>query len=333
MIINFEHKQAAHCENGVTSNILNYNGINLSEAMVFGIGSGLFYSYLPFVKVNNAPGFSYRTLPGWIFGRVAKRLGFSIVRKKYSDANKAMSELDNLLEMGKPVGLQVGVYHLTYFPDPYRFHFNAHNIVVYGKEDNEYLISDPVMERPTRLTDNELNRVRFAKGVFAPKGHLYYPTKLSNDYNLEKAVKKGINRTASDMLNNPLPLFGIRGIKTVSKVIRKMPEKLGNKKASLYLGQIVRMQEEIGTGGAGFRFIFAAFLQEAAEIVNKRSFIELSNEMTIIGDKWREFAVMASRNCKDRAKPEESYNSIADIVRDIADKEEILFKKLLKEIK
>ncbi len=333
MTIDLEHKQSAHCENGVTANLLKYHGIELSESMVFGIGSGLFFSYLPFVKINNAPGYSYRILPGWIFARVAKRLGFKIERKKYSDENKAMSELDSMLDLGKPVGMQVGVYHLTYFPEPYRFHFNAHNIIVLGKENSEYLISDPVMETTTRLTEKDLIKVRFAKGVFAPKGHIYYPVNIPKSYNLPKAIIQGINRTASDMLNVPVPLFGIKGIKTVSKSIRKMPEKIGVKKASLYLAQIVRMQEEIGTGGAGFRFIFAAFLQQSAKITGKDAFLELSAEMTAIGDRWREFAVMASRNCKNRAKPEESYDSIADIVWEIAGREEAFFKKLLKAIK
>ena len=49
--------------------------------------------------------------------------------------------------------------------------------------------------------------------------------------------------------------------------MKRWPKKLGDKKASLYLGQVVRMLEEIGTGGAGFRFIYAAFLQESAKIL------------------------------------------------------------------
>ena len=50
--IDFKHHQAAHCENGVTSNLLKHYGFNLSEPMVFGLGSGLFISYIPFYKLN-----------------------------------------------------------------------------------------------------------------------------------------------------------------------------------------------------------------------------------------------------------------------------------------
>ena len=71
---------------------------------------------------------------------------------------RAMDELDKVLEKNLPVGIQSGVFHLTYFPPAYRFHFNAHNLAIYGKEDNTYLISDPVMEYPTTLTYDELKK-------------------------------------------------------------------------------------------------------------------------------------------------------------------------------
>ncbi len=57
-----------------------------------------------------------------------------------------------------------------------------------------------------------------------------------------------------------------------------------------YLGQLIRMQEEIGTGGGGFRFIYGAFLQEAAVILKNDELKGLSKEITAIGDLWRDFA-------------------------------------------
>ena len=126
----------------------------------------------------------------------------------------------------------------------------------------------------------------------------------------------------------PMPIVGVRGIKFVSKQIRKWPIKHGTKKANHYLAQMVRMQEEIGTGGGGFRFIYAAFLQESAVILENEKLKELSQEMTIIGDLWRDFAVNASRVYKNRSTQADVYNTIADQLLDIANKEEVFFKKL-----
>lgn len=332
MKIDFTHHQSAHCENGVVANLLKNKGYNhITEPLVFGIGSGLFFVYIPFLKVNHAPAISYRPMPSFIFKRFAKRTGMKIKRFKFKNPKKAQSALDNELANNNPVGLQVGVYNLTYYPDEYRFHFNAHNLVVYGKEDDNYLISDPVMENVTSLTSKELEKVRFAKGAFAPKGHIYYPTQIPKELDLKKAIVKGIKHTCKDM-TAPVPIIGVNGMRTVAKLIRKWVKKHGTKKANHYLGQIVRMQEEIGTGGGGFRFIYGAFLQEASVILENPKLKELSKEMTAIGDHWRDFAINASRIYKNRSSELDAYNKIATQLEAIADKEEIFFKKLKKAI-
>jgi hypothetical protein len=331
MQTDFKHYQSAHCENGVASNLLKHNGLNISEPMVFGIGSGLFFVYLPFVKVNHAPAFSYRPLPGWIFNRLSKRLGIKIKRQKYSGPAAAEKALDENLKNNIPSGLQVGVYNLTYFPDEYRFHFNAHNIVVFGKEGDQYLVSDPVMQTTTTLTTKELEKVRFAKGAFAPKGQMYYPIHIPQEVDLKKAITKAIKSTCRDMLA-PFPLVGVGGIRYVAKQIRRWPVKLGVRKANHYLAQMVRMQEEIGTGGGGFRFIYAAFLQEASAVLENPELKKLSAEMTEIGDAWRDFAVEAARVYKKRSNKNDVYNLLADQLKAIADREEQFFKKLRKAV-
>ncbi|MGV3461398.1 MAG: BtrH N-terminal domain-containing protein [Flavobacterium sp.] len=331
MQTDFTHYQSAHCENGVASNLLKHNGLNISEPMVFGLGSGLFFVFLPFLKVNHAPAFSYRPLPGWIFNRLAKRLGIKIKRTKFSSPATAEKALLDNLENNIPSGLQVGVYNLTYFPDEYRFHFNAHNLVVYGKEGDNYLISDPVMERTTTLTSAELEKVRFARGAFAPKGQIYYPIHIPKDIDFKKAITKAIKATCRDMLA-PFPLVGVGGIRLVAKKIRKWPVKLGARKANHYLAQMVRMQEEIGTGGGGFRFIYAAFLQEASVIMDNPELKKLSLEMTEIGDAWRDFAVEASRVYKNRSSKQDVYNHLATSLEAIANREEQFFKKLRKAV-
>jgi hypothetical protein len=327
MKIPFRHKQSAHCENGVVSNLLYHNGIQLSEPMVFGLGSGLFFAYLPFIKVNFAPGFSYRPLPGKIFRRTAKRLGIKIAHQKFSDPAKARAALDQKLAEGIPVGLQVGVFHLTYFPDDYRFHFNAHNLVVFGKEGNQYLISDPVMDVPTELSTEELDKVRFAKGAMAPKGHLYYFEKFPDQWELGQAIRKAIKETCNDMLA-PVPIIGVRAMRWVARNIRKWPKKLGVKKTNHYLGQLVRMQEEIGTGGGGFRFIYAAFLAEAAALLQNPALQTRSEELTAIGDAWRDFALQIARIYKNRQAGEANYHALADLLDQIAMREEQFYKQL-----
>ena len=327
----FKHFQSAHCENGVASNLLKNKGIDISEPMIFGLGSGLFFVFLPFLKVNHAPAISYRPMPGMIFNRAAKNLGIEVKRHKFKSNQSAQQFLDQQLKANNPCGLQVGVYNLTYFPEEYKFHFNGHNLVVYGKENDSYLISDPVMETTTALTENELEKVRFAKGVLAPKGHLYYPEYIPDELNFEKAIKQAIKKTCREMLA-PVPIVGVRGIRMVAKRIKKWPTKIGNAKTNYFLAQMVRMQEEIGTGGGGFRYIYAAFLQEASVKLNRPELNDFAIEISEIGDKWRDFAVNASRVYKKRSNTKDIYNVISNQLLELADLEESFFKRLRKSI-
>src|SRR5215469_15731162 len=176
MKIDFEHHQGAHCESGVTTNLLRKSSHGkITEPLAFGIGAGLFFTYIPFIKINNGPAIAFRTLPGFIFNRTCKSLGIPITRKKFRSKEKAEKFLIDKLNEGVPVGCQVGVYYLPYFPREYRFHFNAHNLVVFGREGDNYLVSDPIMEGTNIMDSYQLERVRFAKGALAPKGHIYYP--------------------------------------------------------------------------------------------------------------------------------------------------------------
>ena len=331
MQADFQHKQAAHCENGAIVNLLGDKGFKISEPMAFGLGSGLFFVYLPFLKINHAPGISYRPMPGKIFNRMAKRLGIKVQRLKFSDPKKAQQKLDENLSKNIPTGLVVGVYNLPYFPDEYRFHFNAHNIVVFGKENGNYLISDSVMDYTVSLNEDELEKVRYAKGALAPKGHLYYPVSVPDTMDLTNPIKKAIKQTCSDMLA-PVPLVGVKAIRWVAKDILKWHKKLGVAKTNYNLANMIRMQEEIGTGGGGFRFIYAAFLQEAGEYLKNQELLSLSQEMALIGDKWRDFALEASRVVKKRSNTENVYQVLSNDLMKLADLEEAFFKKLKKAV-
>jgi len=328
MIIDFKHNQSAHCENGVISNLLKHHNVHLSEPMIFGIGSGLFMGFFPFLKLNGIPIATFRTSPGMIFQRATKQLGIKIRKAKYRKPKRAMDALDRALDQGIPVGLQIGVYHLTYFPRALRFHFNMHNIVVYGKKNGLYQISDPVLENTTELSYNELVTVRYSKGPFAPNGKMYYPTDIPSSFDIQPAIRKGISKTCKDMLDIPVPMLGHTGYKYVAKRMRNWPDKLGERQASMWLGQFIRMMEEIGTGGAGFRFIFSAFLQEASNELNEPWLKDVSAEMTESGDRLREFALHASRICKNRATQDVGYSELADILVEVSDREKAIFTKL-----
>jgi hypothetical protein len=188
------------------------------------------------------------------------------------------------------------------------------------------------MEGVTKLSEEDMMKVRFAKGPFAPSGHIYFPEDIKpvSEETIRKAIVKGIKRNSRDMLHVPGPIAGVSGINFTAKHIRKWREKLGAKKAALYLGQIVRMQEEIGTGGGGFRFIYAAFLEQSAGILKEDKLTLISDEFTKAGDLWRASAVQMGRIYKGRLDEQKYYEECADMLNQISAIEKEAFKRLVK---
>jgi hypothetical protein len=321
----FEHLHSAHCESGVTAALARYAGIDLGEEMAFGIGSGIFFMHIPFVKMMEIPITSYRSYPGTIVKKTFKRLGLKLEEKTFSSSGNGMARLDHLLEDGHPVGAQVSVFWLPYLPKQFRFQFNAHHVIVLGRKGEDYLISDPVTEEPVTCSADNFTRARFAKGPLSPKGKIYRPSNKPGTVDIYGAVRAGLKDTCYKMLGIPVPLFGIRGIRFLANQVERWPGKFKDEaKARLYLGQVVRMQEEIGTGGAGFRFLYGAFLQKAADFPRLEFLSEASSMITKSGDTWREFAVVSAHVC--RGKNGATYKDVSNVLRQCADIEEETFR-------
>lgn len=324
----FEHRHASHCESGVMSAIVRHQGLPMSEPMTFGLSSALSFAYLPIVRINGLPLVAYRMPPRFIIKGLQKPLGLSMRFETFRSPEAGERRLNELLDQGHVVGLQASVFWLPYMPPDLRFHFNAHNMLAYGRDDasGDYLISDPVAEEPVTCAPADLARARFAKGVLAPKGLLYYTIGTPKEPDWAKVLPAAIKKTTRIMLDTPLPLIGVRGIRRLAKTVGKLDAGRDAERSKLFVGQVVRMQEEIGTGGGGFRYMYAAFLQEAAERLARPALDELADKLIDIGDEWREFALATARMIRDRdplAPP-----ALADRLNKLADREQAFFREL-----
>lgn len=327
IVESFQHRHAGHCETGVTSGLLTHYGLPLSEPMALGLSGSLTFAHLPMLKVGGFALTAYRMLPGSVYKGLKGALGLSMERRRYPDAASAMRDLDAQLALGKPVGLQTSVFWLPYFPPDMRFHFNAHNLIVYGKDGDDYLISDPVFEHPQRCSSAALAKARFTQGAFAPKGLMYFPARFDPGFDLQGAVRRAIRKTWRMMLYTPIPLVGVRAIRRLARRIERLPQTDPDRRwQGLFVGNIVRMQEEIGTGGGGFRFIYAAFLQEAGEKLQQPLLLDAARMMTVTGDAWRRFALAGAQF--SRRKNDVDCAQLAQRLRECADEEERVYRLL-----
>lgn len=327
-MMDFQHSQASHCESGVMASMLRHHGLPLSEPMTFGLASALSFAYLPIVKINGLPLVGYRMPPKFIIKGLQKPLGLKMRFETFRQPAAGVARLNELLDAGQVVGLQTSVFWLPYLPADLRFHFNAHNVLAFGRDklSGDYLLSDPVAETPVACAPADLQRARFAKGVLAPKGLLYYPVGKPRTPDWQAVLPAAIKKTTRIMLDTPLPIIGVRGIRWLAKAIERLDAVKDPARTKLFIGQVVRMQEEIGTGGGGFRFIYASFLQEAADLLKRPALGELAEQLIDIGDEWREFALATARMIRDRDPLQPP--KLADKLRAIADREQAFFRDL-----
>lgn len=165
----FEHQQAAHCESGVISNLMRHHGVPMTESMALGLSSALSFAYLPFIKLSGLPLISYRMPPKAIIKGLLAPMAARFRFETFRSAEAGAQRLDALLAGGQIVGLQTSVYWLPYFPPNMRFHFNAHNLLVYGKDGDDYLISDPVFEEPVRCASADLRERASPRACSRPR--------------------------------------------------------------------------------------------------------------------------------------------------------------------
>jgi hypothetical protein len=218
---------------------------------------------------------------------------------------------------------------MDYLPAWERVHINVHFIVVVGKEGSKYIISDSYFPKLVELEAESLRKARFAGGNMSPKGFLFYPEFIPDKVNYPKAVRKGIRKSCFFMLRIPMPFLGIKGIRMFAKKIVTWPAfARDTEHLSHEIMKINILLEDQGTGGAGFRYMFATFLQQASAILEIPELNSFSKEMMEIGDGWREISLFAARIGKNRDLGPDRLKELGDMLLIRAGKEESFFRRL-----
>ncbi len=331
--IEFKHKMAAHCESGTVTAILNHNGLEITEPMVFGIASGIFFGY--FESSNFPfPMFIVRNKPGSIRKNIAKRLGVKFYTKDFKKPQQGIDELNSIIDEGRPVATQVDFYYMKFLPEYVRTHMNVHFVNIVGRNEENYLVSDSYHRTVAELDIATLNKARFVGGYMAPKGFLFYPAYIPESIDFEKAIFKGIKKAAYNMTRLPVPFIGVKGIRKFARKVKTWPELARDiDHLSHEIMKINVFLEDQGTGGAGFRFLYATFLQQASQQLNFSQLDDMSKKMMAIGDDWRNISYFAAKIGKNRDLGVERLNELSQMINAMADQEQVFFTELYKMVK
>jgi hypothetical protein len=202
-------------------------------------------------------------------------------------------------------------------------------MTVVGKEGDKYVVSDSYFPRLAELDRESLRKAKFAGGNMSPKGFIFHPVRVPSEIDYDKAISKGIKKACFNMLKLPVPFIGIKGIRKFAAKINEWPSMARDTDhLSHEIMKINILLEDQGTGGAGFRYMYATFLQQAAEKVNRQEYRDLSKKMMEIGDGWREISLFAARIGKNRDLGPEQMKRLSDLLYGRAEAEEKFFKEL-----
>jgi hypothetical protein len=296
LVDNYHHKVASHCESGSVRNLLNNVGIDITEAMVFGIGSGPAFYYLFFAKgPSGFPLIGVRNPPGQILKNVKKLCNLDIVTRKFRSTEDAIQHANVLIDSNIPVAISVDMFYMKYLPAFLHIHAPFHFVMLVGRDDHSYAVSDPYFEKIGRLGTEDLSAAWETHAPLAKDNFMAYLNGGPSAIDLETAVVKGIRKTCANMIlpagiKHLFPFIGVQGIKMYSKKVTEWPQK--------YRGVMLREGvlfnavgfEDQGTGGGGFRLMYGAFLQEVAEMFGSKEIGELADRMIVHGDTWRQIS-------------------------------------------
>jgi hypothetical protein len=278
-----------HCETTALGNLLQHDGLELTEPMLFGLGGGLGFIYWK-MKTMPVPFLGGRTKD--LSRNLCHNMGLKLIERETTSLKTAWAQVVEPIESGKPVGLQLDCYHLDYFTK--KIHFAGHHVAMYGFDAADaYLVDTRPQGGATKTTLQSLARARSEKGPMSARNRSYRIEGTANARELRAALPAAIRRNAAEYLNPPIQNLGHLGILKTSREIKAWLRSSKDPKADF--AHTAAMMERAGTGGALFRNLYRDFLREAGNLLGSDRLREASESFAEIAGKWTYVAGLFER--------------------------------------
>ncbi|MBQ4898038.1 BtrH N-terminal domain-containing protein [Paenibacillus sp. Marseille-P2973] len=318
IIKNFSPFSGEHCETTATGTLLKSLGIELSEAMLFGIGGGLGFIYWD-MKNMDFPFIGGRIKPDLLTRNIVNNLNLQMEVKETSSPKKAWENVKENVDQGNIVGLKLDCYHLDYFTN--KVHFAGHYVAMYGYDDHyAYLVDTRQqggMEGLVKTSLENLALARNEKGQMSSKNLSYTIRKIEDVPDLRNVIIKAILENANDYINPPIKNLGYKGIKKTSVEINKWLERSKNIEDDLVL--TATLMERGGTGGSLFRNMYRDFLKECLTIFDYAPLQNAYDLFSEIAPMWEEVSELIRK--AGESQEIRCLNQASDLLLELSNKE------------
>jgi hypothetical protein len=283
-----ETRGGEHCETTTLGVLLRDEGVELSEAMLFGLGSGLSFIYWD-SKSMGFPFLGGRVKPFELTRNLARTLELKLLVQETTSPRRAWESVAASIDAGRPVGLQLDSYYLDYFSS--KVHFGGHVVAMYGYDDHDaYLVDTDQQGGAVSTTLTSLAEARAARGPMTAKHRSFTVTAPRQLPSLAAQVVPAISTCADAFLHPPIANLGHRGIAKAGKQVRRWLERTDDPQRDL--PQAALLMEKAGTGGALFRNLYSDFLGECTQLLDST---ELRTGHRLYGEAaalWTEVAAL-----------------------------------------
>ncbi|MEU3163820.1 BtrH N-terminal domain-containing protein [Streptosporangium sp. NPDC006930] len=259
-----EARGTQHCETTALGVLLRHEGLDLSEPMLFGLGSGLSFIYWD-SKAMAFPFLGGRVKPFELTRNLAARLGLALTVEETTSARKAWENVAAPIDAGRPVGLQLDCYHLDYFRS--KVHFGGHVVAMYGYDEHDvYLVDTDQQGGAVRNNRAGLARARAERGPMTARNRSFTVTAPARPLSWQEQIIPAVRDCADAFLSAPISNVGHRGIEKAGKKVPGWLLRAGEPKQDL--PQAALLMEKGGTGGALFRALYRDFLDECTRLID-----------------------------------------------------------------
>jgi len=326
----FNHFTTHHCVTGSMRHVYVFNGHDLSEEMLLGIGGGVSFSY-----------WHFKGQPPFMGGRggfkppleevTGQRTGVKIEAYRTSSVRKARKSLLEMLDVGQPVMLQCDMGFLPYFDfGGEEYHFGGHVVAVcgYDPQTDQVLVADRD-EALHAVSMEDLSRARGSTfKPFPPKNCWYTFDFTEKRLPTAAEVRQAIREQSQAMLEPPIRNIGVAGIRKAAQMVPKWPEKLDDDELRFALfNAYIFISPVGGTGGGSFRYMFSRFLREGAEMTGDARLAEGADAFRHIGDEWEKLGEWF-REASEASEPAKLLVECVALLNHLVDLEEAAWRQL-----
>lgn len=287
ILAGFEHRPGVHCGSTALSDALRVQGVDVSEAMAFGLGAGLGFFYVSSPQLSPSHQFHGRAAP--LERTACEVLGAPVLGRSEEDPVRAWEGVLAALDRGVAPILSTDLAELPYWRT--RTRFGGHSIVLAGHDPARgvALVADTDRAGLVEVPLDVLARARAS--IAPPFGQPGNPWleigRPPARRPLAESIGEALRRQARDFL---IDVTGATGASALERFAEELPDWPARATSEADRAWCFRFGYQIvdrrGTGGGLFRALYAAFLAEAERDVPGLAALGLAARMRDLAAAW-----------------------------------------------